>query len=337
MRPELTVRETLVALRRLLPRAARDRGDDRPRRARPTKADDARRRALRRPAAPPRRRRRADRRPRPALPRRADHRLRPLGAPPGLGRDRRPRRGSARPSSSPPTTWTRPSTSPTGSRSSPAGGSSPRAARTSSATARRRPTTISFRLPNGTAAPATCRCGARSGAGPNGELVDRDPGAGRGAQPAHRLGAGALARARRRSRSTGRASRTSTSSSPRTRRRGEGDGDERGRARPPPVPLRPEVVLAQPGGGLLHRRPAADVPLHLRDDLRQRHARGARRPADHDLLRARRSSPWRSSRRPCRASRSGSPSTARTGSSSAAAGRRCRAGSSSPAGSATRS
>ena len=40
------------------------------------------------------------------------------------------------------------------------------------------------------------------------------------------------------------------------------------------------------------------------DDLRQRHPGAARRAQDHHLLRARRSSPWRSSRRPCRASRS---------------------------------
>ena len=79
------------ALRRLLPGAARRRRDDRAGRAR----GEGRRAdldALGRPAAPARRRPGADRRSRAALPRRADDRLRPLGAPPGLGGDRRPAR-----------------------------------------------------------------------------------------------------------------------------------------------------------------------------------------------------------------------------------------------------
>ena len=78
-------------LRRLLRRAAADRGDDRAGRPR-RQGRRPRRLALRRPAAPPRRRHGADRRPRAALPRRADDRLRPLGAAPGLGDDRRPAR-----------------------------------------------------------------------------------------------------------------------------------------------------------------------------------------------------------------------------------------------------
>ena len=42
-----------------------------------------------------------------------------------------------------------------------------------------------------------------------------------------------------------------------------------------------------PGLGVLHRRVAADLSPDLRDDLRQRQARGAQRPQDHHLLHTR--------------------------------------------------
>ena len=80
------------ALRRLLPRAARGRARRSITSGWASKADTRAGAPLRRTAAPARRRRRADRRPRPPLSRRADDRLRPLGAPPGLGGDRRPAR-----------------------------------------------------------------------------------------------------------------------------------------------------------------------------------------------------------------------------------------------------
>ena len=199
MRPELTVRETLELYAGYYRDPLGRRRDDRARRPR-REGRRPRRAALRRPAAPPRRRRRADRRPGPALPRRADHRLRPLRAPPGLGRDRRPAR--ARQDRLPHHPLHGRGAAPRRPRRDHRrrARSSPRDGPTSSATAGARPTTISFRLPNGTP-PGDLPVQPQQRAGTNGELVIDDRRAGRGAQPAHRLGAGALGGARRGSRS----------------------------------------------------------------------------------------------------------------------------------------
>ena len=93
--------------------------------------------------------------------------------------------------------------------------------------------------------------------------------AGRGPARAHRLGAGA-----RRRLPALEVRRASLEEVPEADRRG---GPMSGAALVfSPVPLRPEDVLARSGVGLLHRAAAAHLPVHLRDDLRQRDDRGAR-------------------------------------------------------------
>ena len=92
LRPELTVRETLRLYAGLLPLRRGPVDETIEHVGLEREGGRAHRQALRRPAAPPRRRGGPDRRPRAALPRRADDRVRPLGAPPGVGRDRRPAR-----------------------------------------------------------------------------------------------------------------------------------------------------------------------------------------------------------------------------------------------------
>ena len=208
MRPGAHGARDARAVRRLLPRrwGSRRRSTTS---ASPTRPD-ARAPPLRRSAAPARRRRRADRRSGAALPRRADDRLRPLGQAPVLGRDRGPQASSARPSSSPPTTWTRPSGSPTGWRSSPR---PDRRRGRPDELGRPRATARVDPLPGQPGAddlPATC-----GGAAGRRTASSRSRGvAGRGAAPAHRLGARRGRSSSRGWRSAARASRTSTSSSP---------------------------------------------------------------------------------------------------------------------------
>ena len=335
MRPELTVRETLELYAGYY-REPRDVDETIDHVGLGAQGRRPRRQPLRRAAAPPRRRRRADRRPRPALPRRADHRLRPDGAPPGLGRDRgpaRPRqdglphhalhgRGAA-------------PRRPRGDHRRRAR-SSPRAGPTSSAAAARgRPRSAS-----------ACRTASTAGELPGGldaraerrRAADRRPPT--PCEALNRLTGWAL-------RAVGRARRGSRSAAPSLEdiyielTADGADGTRRmsgARARPAPVPLRPEDVLAQPGARSSSRSRCrwCSCSSSRRSSATTRSSElggtSRRRPTT-----SRRSSPWRSSRRRCRASRSGSPPNARTGSSSAAAARRCRPGSSSPGASATRS
>ena len=105
----------------------------------------------------------------------------------------------------------------------------------------------------------------------------------------------------------------------------------------PPVPLRPEGLLAQPGGGLLH----GDVPGRAAADLR--HVFGDKTvdvdggdQGDH-LLRAGDHHPLGDLGDDAEPGDDAGRSPARTAASSAAGARRCRPGSSSPAASATRS
>ena len=210
MRPELTVRETL-ALYAGYYRDPLGIEETIGTSASAAKADDRARAALRRPAAPPRRRRRPDRRPGPALPRRADHRLRPVGPAPGLGRDRRPRQARQDRLPHHPLHGRGPAPRRPRGDHRRAGGSSPRGARTSSATASERPTTISFRLPNGTP-PGELPVQARERRRGRRRAGDRDADAGRGRSTGSPAGRWSGRSTSTGFASTARASRTSTSS-----------------------------------------------------------------------------------------------------------------------------
>ena len=248
--------------------------------------------AVGRPAAPPRRRPRPDRRPRAAVPRRADHRLRPLRPPPGLGGRRRACATSARPSSSPPTTWTRPRPSRTASRSSPPGGSSPRARPARSPAPTATPPRSASRWRTGEP-PPTCPRAIRSLANVEGVAVSL-----RAEDPVPLLreltawaegpGHGIVGlEVRKPSLEDHYLALVSANGSSAT-----GAANELGRAGRPPVPLRPEGLLAQPGGRVLHGDVPADLPVHLRRDLRQRRGGGDGGQPPRPTT-CRRSSRWR--------------------------------------------
>ena len=275
VQPELTVGELLRLYGGYYPAPLSVAGDaraGRPERA----ARPSRRRAVRRTAAPPRRGAGARRRPRAAVPRRADDRLRPLGAPPHLGGDRGPARprqdrvpddslhgrgaGARRP----------------GRGDRAAGGSSRKGRPTSLGGRDRAPTTISFELP------AVRRRAARL------------PGAGRRA-PAPRHGdASSCTATSRRGRSrrlTGWAAAREIELVELEVRRPtleeiylESDGAvvSGARADRPPASLRPDELLAQPAVRLLHGHPAGDLPVHLRQRVREQNHAG-RRPSDQAL------------------------------------------------------
>ena len=67
---------------------------------------------------------------------------------------------------------------------------------------------------------------------------------------------------------------------------GDGDGDERRALVLHQFRYDQKVFWRNPAVGLLHRGVPGDLPAHLRADLRRRDGRRARRDRDHDLLRA---------------------------------------------------